>query len=320
MSPRQLIAAWFVLVAAASSLTAAEWPLSGELGAHDPSIIREGNTWWCFTTGAGLRVKKSMDGLNWTQDVPFFSEELAWWRKYAPKMRKLDVWAPDVQRFGGRTWCFYSVSEFGRNNSAIGLKSCTSLALGDWRDDGFVLGSKSGAQTYNAIDPNLTTDADGNPWLVFGSWFDGIQIVRLDAETMKPIGPIQVIARRENGIEGPNVVYAHGHYYLFVSIDKCCAGIASTYKITVVRSASITGPYLDKSGRAMLPGDGTLLEAGRERWKGPGGQDVYRNGEGWIIARHAYDAENSGRPALLIVDLFWDAEGWPTFTAETALP
>ena len=156
---------------------AADWPLTGALNAHDPSLIKEGGTWWCFATGAGLRVKSSPDGLHWTQASPLFTAELPWWRKYAAAMRPLDVWAPDVQQFGGRVWCYYSVSEFGRNNSAIGLRSCSSLAAGDWRDDGLVISSRSGGDAYNAIDPFLTTDADGKPWLAFGSWFEGIQVV-----------------------------------------------------------------------------------------------------------------------------------------------
>jgi len=294
---------------------AADWPLTGTLGAHDPSPIKQGDAWWCFVTGAGLRVKTSPDGLNWMQSTPLFATELDWWRKYAPAMRQLDVWAPDIHEFGGRVWCYYSVSEFGRNNSAIGLKSCTSLAAGDWRDDGLVINSRRGQDAYNAIDPFLTTDREGRPWLTFGSWFDGIQIVALDSATMKPSGPIRCVARRENGIEGPNIVYANGHYYLFVSIDKCCQGVNSTYKIVYGRSERITGPYVDKAGIALLEGGGTVLEAGSERWKGPGGQRVFKNGDLWAIARHAYDPQNNGRPMLLISDLFWDADGWPVLTA-----
>ena len=309
-----LIAVWFSLVAAVQQSSGAEWPLTGELAAHDPTLLKEGNTWWCFATGPGVRVKFSADGLNWSQGQPLFAEQLDWWRKFAPRMRQLDVWAPDLQKFGDRIWCYYSVSEFGRNNSAIGLKSCTSLARGDWRDDGLVISSKSGVEAFNAIDPNLTTDGAGNPWLVFGSWFDGIQIVALDGVTMKPTGPIRCLARREGGIEGANVVYTHGHYYLFVSIDKCCLGVNSTYKIACGRSAKIEGPYVDKEGVALLNGGGTVLEAGHERWKGPGGQDVYQNGNAWLIARHAYDANNRGKPALMIADLFFDADLWPTLT------
>ena len=291
---------------------AAEWPLTGDLVAHDPTIIKQDGMWWCFTTGPGLRTKSSPDGLAWKQSAPLFDHELDWWKEYAPKKRNLDVWAPDLHQFAGRIWCYYAVSEFGRNNSAIGLKSCSSLAKADWRDDGFVIGSKRGTDAYNAIDPNLTIDADGAPWLVFGSWFDGIQLVRLDPATMKPAGEVQCLARREGGIEAPVIVHANGYYYLFVSIDKCCQGAASTYKISYGRSSGIGGPYLDKSGNELLRGGGAILEDAHDQWKGPGGQDIYQNGNYWVIARHAYDANNNGKPALRIADLYWDSEEWPT--------
>jgi arabinan endo-1,5-alpha-L-arabinosidase len=304
-----------LLVILAATASAASWALTGAVGAHDPTIIKEGNTWWCFTTGTGLPVKYSADGLNWTQGVPLFAAELSWWRTYASQMGHLDVWAPDIHFFGGRYWCYYCVSEFGTNNSAIGLESCSSIALGDWRDDGLVLSSKSGVQTFNALDPDLTFDAAGNPWLVFGSYFDGIHVVRLEPTTMKPTGTISSIAARANGIEGTNIVYANGYYYLFASIDQCCMGVNSTYKIAFGRSGAITGPYVDQGGSAMLAGGGTVLDSSGPRWKGPGGESVYYDGSGWVIAFHSYDAQNNGAPTLMISDLYWDSGSWPTFTA-----
>jgi len=315
MSLRSRIANGIVLTALVLPMSAAEWPLTGALGAHDPSVLKEDGKWWCLATGPGIRVKVSADGLNWKSEAPLFAKEPSWWRSYAPAMRKLDVWAPDVHRFAGRVWCYYSVSEFGRNTSAIGLKSCGSLAAGNWRDDGLVIGSKPGEQTYNAIDPFLAVDAKGHPWLVFGSWFDGIQLVALNPATMKPAGPIRGLARRENGIEAPNLIYANGRYYLFVSIDKCCDGVKSTYRISCGRSEAIEGPYLDRAGVPMLEGGGFILEAGSERWKGPGGQHVFEADGKWALARHAYDATNQGRPALRIADLYWDSDGWPTLRA-----
>lgn len=311
---RSLCLTAFVLFAGLIS-RGADWALTGALGAHDPSIIKEGNTWWVFTTGQGLPVKFSNDGLSWTQGKAIFSAELSWWRTYAPNMGANDVWAPDIHKFNNRYWLYYSVSEFGKNNSAIGLMSCSSIAAGDWRDDGFVIGSKSGTDAYNAIDPNLTIDADGNPWLAFGSWFSGIQLVQLDPATMKPKGAVTTIAKRSNGIEGANVVYANGFYYLFISIDVCCQGVNSTYKIAYGRATTITGPYTDKNGTQLLSGGLTVLDSSGTRWKGPGGQDVYQTATGWIIARHAYDANANGAPTLLISDLYWDSQYWPTYTA-----
>jgi arabinan endo-1,5-alpha-L-arabinosidase len=294
--------------------TAAEWALTGSLFAHDPTVLADNGTWACFYTGAGVPTKTSPNGLAWTQAQPLFAGELSWWRTYAPRMGQNDVWAPDLHRFNGRIWCYYAVSEFGQNNSAIGLRSCTSLTTGDWRDDGLVISSKSGTDAYNAIDPNLTIDAQGRPWLVFGSWFDGIQLVALDPGTMKPTGPVQRLAKRDGGIEAPVIVYANGYYHLFVSIGLCCQGVNSTYRIAFGRSRDIAGPYVDQAGVPLLNGGGSILESGGDRWKGPGGQDVHATATGWVIARHAYDATANGTPTLRIDDLYWDADGWPSFT------
>jgi arabinan endo-1,5-alpha-L-arabinosidase len=308
-----------LLVAIARPASAASWALTGNLGAHDPTIIQEGSTWWVFSTGPGIQVKYSPDGLDWTQGVQIFASELPWWRTYAPTMGQNDVWAPDVHLFAGRYWCYYCVSEFGTNNSAIGLTSCTSIALGDWRDDGLVLSSESGAQAFNALDPDLAIDAVGNPWLVFGSYFDGIHVVQVDPTTMKPTGTVYSIAARPNGIEGTNIIYHGGYYFLFASIDQCCEGVNSTYKIAVGRSTGITGPYVDESGVAMLSGGGTVIDSSGPRWIGPGGESVYHDLAGnWIIAFHAYDALNNGNPTLMISDLYWDANNWPTFTEPAA--
>ncbi len=315
-----LAAAFLLLAALVPQALAASWALTGSLGAHDPTIIQEGSTWWVFSTGTGIPVKYSPDGLNWTQGVQIFASELPWWRTYAPTMGQNDVWAPDVHLFAGRYWCYYCVSEFGTNNSAIGLTSCTSIALGDWRDDGMVISSESGAQSFNALDPDMAIDASGNPWLVFGSYFDGIHVVRLDPATMKPTGTMYSIAARANGIEGTNIVYHNGFYYLFASIDMCCEGVNSTYKIAYGRSTSITGPYADESNVAMLQGGGTVLDSSGPRWIGPGGESVYHDAAGgWIIAFHAYDALNNGNPTLMISDLYWDPSNWPTFNAPVQL-
>ncbi len=93
---------------------------------------------------------------------------LSWWGNYVPNYG-LNQWAPDVQYFNGKYWLYYAVSSFGKNTSAIGLASSTSLSSGNWKDEGLVIRSTS-ADNYNAIDPELTIDKDGNPWLAFGSF------------------------------------------------------------------------------------------------------------------------------------------------------
>lgn len=296
------------------------WELSGERMIHDPSLVQEGKSWYAFGTGEinrrGIRVLKSDNGRHWVAAPSVLSQPLPWWRSYLPK-HELNQWAPDVKYFNGRYWMFYSVSAFGDNNSFIGLLSTTSLNTNNWRDDGLVIRSTS-ANNFNAIDGDLVIDASGDPWMSFGSFWSGIKLTRLDKRTMKPTGPVHSLAARpirNNPIEAPNIIYKDGYYYLFVSFDKCCDGVASTYKVAYGRSRSITGPFFDKNGTNMLHGGGTLLDTGNDRWRGPGHQDVLNNN---LLVRHAYDGMNGGMPTMLINDLYWDAAGWPTYDRRAA--
>jgi arabinan endo-1,5-alpha-L-arabinosidase len=286
---------------------AAHWNLTGNIVSHDPCLIRADNTYWAFMTGTGIGIKYSSNGLNWTQGTQRFPSELSWWRQHAPNMGNNDVWAPDIFYHNGRYWLYYAVSSFGSNSSAIGLTSCSAISRGDWRDDGLVISSRN--TNYNAIDPNITRDPrTGKLWMAFGSFFDGIKLTEINPSTMKPTGGLYSLARRSGGIEAPDIVYNNGYYYLFVSIDRCCQGVNSTYKIAYGRSTSITGPYTDRNGNSMLNGAATVFDSGNSRWRGPGAQDIY-NG---IMIRHAYDATDNGTPKMLISDLYF-SNGWPTY-------
>ncbi|WP_051507465.1 glycoside hydrolase family 43 protein [Saccharibacillus sacchari] len=291
---------------------AAHWGLSGDVGVHDPSIIKEGNSWYVFSTGEGLQVLRSDNGTDFYRVPQIFLSAPSWWKTYVPKQEPMDVWAPDVKAYNGKVWLYYSISTFTKNTSAIGLVSASSVGAGNWKDEGVVV-STNGTQNYNAIDPELVIDAKGDPWLAFGSFWGGLKLTKLDKNTMKPTGSLYSIARRtvnDGAIEAPSITYRGGYYYLFASIDSCCSGVDSTYKIIYGRSKNITGPYVDKNGVSLMNNGGTILDSGNARWKGPGGQDVY---DANLIVRHAYDAEDEGRPKLLISDLIWDSGGWPSY-------
>ena len=304
-----ILATALALLTTALPASAAFWDLRGDIGVHDPSIIKEGSAWYTFSTGQGIQVLRSdSTGRQWSRVPQIFLSPPSWWKTYVPGQKTNDVWAPDVHVFNGKTWLYYSISTFGSNTSAIGLASATSIGAGKWTDNGLVLRSTS-ANDYNAIDPHLVVDAAGTPWLAFGSFWSGLKIVRINPSTMKPTGSTISIAKRSAGIEAPAITYRNGYYYLFASIDKCCQGVNSTYKVIYGRSTSVTGPYVDRSGKRLLDGGGTVLDAGNLRWKGPGGQDV-SNG---VIARHAYDANDNGNPKLLINDLNWTSDGWPSY-------
>ena len=161
--------------------------------------------------------------------------------------------------------------------------------------------------SVNAIDPAFVTSASGTPFLTYGSWGNGIYITQLNSSTLKPTGNAYRIATASGGLEGANIVYNGGYYYLFASKGICCAGASSTYKIVYGRSTSITGPYLDKSGVDMKNAGGTVFESSDSAYAGSGGQSV-ANG---VIARHRY-AKSNGASILFISDLNFSG-GWPTF-------
>ncbi len=116
----------------------------------------------------------------------------------------------------------------------------------------------------------------------------------------------------EGAIEAPFIVRHDGYWYFFLSFDRCCRGPRSTYNIRVGRSKKVTGPYVDRDGKPMLAGGGTMvLEAATPAWRGPGHQAVLQDISGDYLAFHAYNGQG-GRPAsrLFISTMVWK-DGWP---------
>src|SRR5579884_2204532 len=115
----------------------AVWTLSGDLNSHDPAIYKEGSTWWTFRTwGAGIGVAWSSDGHAWNTGTPIFGSGLSWWHAYNGNTAW--TWAPSVVDWNGKAYCYYAVSSFGSQKSAIGLTTATSIATGNWTDQGAI--------------------------------------------------------------------------------------------------------------------------------------------------------------------------------------
>ena len=105
--------------------------LSGDLRTHDPVVIREGKTFYLFSTGGGWRrrgiipIRSSPDLRTWKRSGSVFTRLPEWAPKEIPGTR--GAWAPDIAYFNGRFHLYYSVSTFGKNTSAIGLVTNTTL-------------------------------------------------------------------------------------------------------------------------------------------------------------------------------------------------
>lgn len=309
-----------------------EWDV---FNVHDPSIFKDfDGYYYIFSTDTraegkskpGIQIRRSPDLINWE-----------WWgRAFAGIPQKAgewsgasDLWAPEVFWMKGYYYLYYSASTFGSQRSAIGVARSKSIA-GSWDDLGIVV--KTSAESVpNAIDPNIVTDRKGRPWLVYGSFFGGIFITRLNPDTGKLLNPEQqtLLARRadevDNAVEGPYVIYnpQFDKFYLFVSYGS----LSSNYNIRVGRSDEITGPYRDFRGHRLTDVEtnpyyvGNKLVAGYkftggETWKAPGHNSVLKDGDDYFLVHHARGGKNPRWAYLHLRKLLWSQDGWPLVSPE----
>lgn len=290
--------------------------------AHDPVMMKQGDTYYLFTTGSGITLQRSRDLLTWEISERVLKKIQGWTAEAVPGFNGHHLWAPDISRVNGKYYLYYSVSTFGSNQSCIGLAENETLDPADpaykWVDRGKVICSAA-TDDFNAIDPNLAQDDSGRYWLALGSFWSGIKLVEIDPATgglkANPPEILSIAARPdtpEHPIEAPFIFQRGDFYYLFVSFDFCCKRANSTYNIRVGRAQEITGPYLDRDGKAMLAGGGTLVLESAGDMRGPGHNAVVRDGDRDLLVYHYYEAKRGGMALLGIRPILWTDDGWPT--------
>src|SRR5579872_5473641 len=138
-----------------SSDPLAHYGLTGDtLPVLDPSIIRQGSTYYAFSTDVAgfpetgnLPIHCSEDRVNWTACGSVFPAGIpAWVKEKVPGVQGL--WAPDVSFFNGAYHVYYNGSLLHTQQTVIGLVTNTTLDPTNpeykWVDRGLVLQSNPG--------------------------------------------------------------------------------------------------------------------------------------------------------------------------------
>lgn len=299
---------------------------------HDPVMAKQGNTYYLFCTGMGIAVYSSPDMGNWKREAPIFDMAPKWTEQVVSGFRG-HMWAPDIYFHNNQYYLYYSVSAFAKNTSAIGVATNKTLDPQSpdfkWTDHGIVVQSVPNRDLWNAIDPNIIEDKDGKAWMSFGSFWEGLKMVKLSEDRLSIAQPEvwHTVAKRERSpyladsepgdaaLEAPFIFQKDDMYYLFVSWDYCCRGENSTYKVVVGKSENATGPFFDKEGKSLAQGGGSLVIEGNSNWAGAGHNSAYTfDGKDYFIF-HAYDANDKGHSKLKIAEINWTEDGWPSVDA-----
>jgi beta-xylosidase len=298
----------------------------------DPAVIRgDDGYWYAYGTSDPLRsgertphllpILRSPDLATWSYVGDAFTARPGW---AAPTA---GLWAPDIRRAGDRWLLYYTVTDTTRNpgdDSAIGVATAPT-PRGPWTDSGAPLvGPRPapGGGFLWTFDPAGLTDATGQRWLYYGSYFGGIWTVPLSPDGLRVTGaPTQVTI--DNRYEGAYVVRHGGWYYLFGSAANCCAGPTTGYSVFAGRSKSPTGPFVDRDGHSLLAsrvGGTPVIQPNGNRWIGTGHNAVVTDerGRDWFV----YHAIDRGAPYLdepfginrrpMLIDRLDWVGGWPT--------
>ncbi|KAL8838510.1 MAG: hypothetical protein Q9205_001877 [Flavoplaca limonia] len=290
--------------------------------AHDPSLIRRNDgTYFRFSTGGNIAVHTAPS----IQGPWIYNGTALFDGSKINKTGSNDLWAPDVAKFGTTYYLYYSVGTFGSQDSAIGVATSTTLDVNSWTDLGStgvesVVGSK-----FNAIDSSLQS-SNGKLYMNFGSFWSDLFQVEMTAppttiaEAVATVTQIAFVPTPPQAQEAAFGYQYGDYYYLFFSIGSCCKydvekpAAGDEYKIQVCRSPSVSGPFVDKSGKSCLQGGGTTILESHSWVYGPGGQGIIRDPElGLVLYYHYVDARigYSDAQKQFGVNKLDFSSGWP---------
>ena len=284
-----------------------------DMSAPDPTVIRaEDGTFYLYATEdmRNVPIFHSANLVDWKLVGTAFTDNSR--PKWLPKG---GIWAPDIQRVGGKYHLYYAKSVWGGEwDAGIGVAVSNSPA-GPFVDRGCMFTSKQiGIQ--NCIDPFYIEDG-GKKYLFFGS-FHGIYGVELTADGLHVKQGAKPREVAGTFMEATYIRRRGGYYYLFGSAGTCCEGARSTYRITIGRSKSLFGPYVDKAGQRLLDNHYNILLDKDDSVLGPGhnaGLITDDAGNDYMFY-HGFKASDPDAGRVVWLSRIVWADGWPSAMME----
>lgn len=284
-----------------------------DMSAPDPTVIRaEDGTFYLYATEdmRNVPIFHSANLVDWKLVGTAFTDNSR--PKWLPKG---GIWAPDIQRVGGKYHLYYAKSVWGGEwDAGIGVAVSNNPA-GPFVDRGCMFTSKQiGIQ--NCIDPFYIEDG-GKKYLFFGS-FHGIYGVELTADGLHVKQGAKPREVAGTFMEATYIRRRGGYYYLFGSTGTCCEGARSTYRITIGRSKSLFGPYVDKTGQRLLDNHYNILLDKDDSVLGPGhnaGLITDDAGKDYMFY-HGFKASDPDAGRVVWLSRIVWADGWPSMMME----
>lgn len=266
-----------------------------------PDICRIGKQWYIFYSCSSFGVNGSAIGVATTKSLDPQSPDYGW-KDLGPVVvshRNIDNWnAIDPNYIDGHLF-------WGSFWDGLQIAKIREMKIDDFKK---VLNKEGNLSRNNIVGGSVTIARRMAPG-------EKAPVTSDDSDMKGEGGEKIVVEAGENAIEAPFCIKHDDWYYLFASWDYCCRGEKSTYKTVYGRSRNVEGPYLDKNGKDMRLGGGTLLVGPDSRFYGVGHCSAYEltmpdGNKQWYFISHAYDTEAGGRAKLFLRKLSFDKDGW----------
>ncbi|MGW8392615.1 family 43 glycosylhydrolase [Pseudoduganella sp. HUAS MS19] len=260
-------------------------------GDHaDPTILKDGDDYYMtfssFLSYPGAVIWHSRDLVNWAPLGAALTKPIG------------NVWAMDLAKHQGRYFLYIPAGD------SIYVIHADNIR-GPWSDP-------VDLRLPGCIDPGHAVGEDGKRYL----FFNGVRRVALSDDGLSTAGPLQHVYHPwrypEDWVvemfapEGPKI-FRRGEWFYLVTAVGGTSGPPTSHMVTVARSRSIHGPWVDCPANPIV-----RTRSADEPWWSRGHATVFEGpGGDWWMVYHGYENgfRTLGRQALL-EPVEWTSDGW----------